>query len=56
MEKAFADRGLAPASPLPNARRLAETGIFFMVHPTLAESDIRDTGNAIAKVMKAAAA
>jgi hypothetical protein len=56
MEKAFVDRGLAPASPLPNARRLAETGIFFMVHPTLAESDIRDTGNAIAKVMKAAAA
>ena len=56
LEKAFGDRGLAPASRLANARRLAETGIFFMVHPTLAESDIRDTGDAIAKVMRAAAA
>ncbi len=56
LEKAFADRGLAPAARLPNARRLAETGMIFMVHPTLAERDIRDTADAIVKVMRAAAA
>jgi hypothetical protein len=56
LEKAFADNGLAPAARLPNARRLAETGMIFMVHPTLAERDIRDTGDAIVKVMRAAAA
>ncbi len=56
LEKAFADRGLAPAERLPNARRLGETCIIFMVHPTLAERDIRDTADAVAKVMAAAAA
>ncbi|OGA24460.1 MAG: aminotransferase [Betaproteobacteria bacterium RIFCSPLOWO2_02_FULL_67_26] len=56
LEKAFVSSGLAPAARLPNARRLAETGMIFMVHPTLAERDIRDTGDAIVKVMSAAAA
>ena len=56
LERAFADQGLAPSSRLPNARRLSETGMLFMVHPTLTERDIRDTGDAIAKVMRAAAA
>jgi dTDP-4-amino-4,6-dideoxygalactose transaminase len=56
LEKSFADRGFAPAARLANARRLAETGMIFMVHPTLGENDMRDTGDAIAKVMRAAAA
>jgi dTDP-4-amino-4,6-dideoxygalactose transaminase len=56
LEKAFADRGIAPATRLPGARRLSETGILFMVHPTLTERDIRDTADAIAKVMTVAAA
>jgi hypothetical protein len=56
LEKAFADRGLAPAARLPNAQRLGETGMVLMVHPTLTERDIRDTADAIAKVMQAAAA
>ena len=56
LEKAFSDGGLAPPARLPNARRLAETGIIFMVHPTLAERDIRDTADAIVKVIAAAAA
>jgi len=56
LEKAFSDSGLAPPARLPNARRLAETGIIFMVHPTLAERDIRDTADAIVKVIAAAAA
>lgn len=56
LEKAFTDRGLAPAGRLPNCQRLAESGIIFMVHPTLTERDIRDTADAIVKVMKAAVA
>ena len=55
-EKAFVDHGLAPVRPLPVAQRLAATGIIFMVHPTLTEPDIRDTADAILKVMRAAAA
>jgi len=56
LEKAFADRGLAPPARLPNAQRLGETGMMLMVHPTLTERDIRDTADAIAKVMQAVAA
>jgi len=56
LETAFADRGLAPPARLPNAQRLGETGILFMVHPTLTERDIRDTADAIVKVMQAIAA
>jgi dTDP-4-amino-4,6-dideoxygalactose transaminase len=56
LEKAFVAGGMGPAARLPNARRLSETALLFMVHPTLAESDVRDAGNAIVKVMRAAAA
>ena len=56
LEKAFVDHGLAPGARLPNAQRLSETSILFMVHPTLAERDIRDTADAIVKVMGTAAA
>ena len=56
LEKAFADHGFAPPARLPNAQRLGETGIIFMVHPTLSERDIRDCADAIAKVMNVAAA
>ncbi len=56
LEKAFADHGSAPPARLPNARKLAETGIIFMVHPTLSDDDIRDTAEAIIKVMGVAAA
>src|SRR5262249_20905886 len=52
LEKAFADAGVAPAARLPNARRLSETALLFMVHPTLEERDLRDTGDAIVKVMR----
>ena len=55
LEKAFVDRGLTPAVRHANARRLDETSITFMVHPTLTERDIQDTCEAIAKVMAVAA-
>jgi len=54
-ERAFADAGLAPARPLPNAAALSETSLMFLVHPTLGEADMRDAGRAVAKVMRVAA-
>ena len=37
------------------AQRLGAAGLSFLVHPTLDESDMRDTCAAVAKVMRAAA-
>ncbi len=55
LEKAFIDTGLAPAARLPIAQRLGATSLSFLVHPTLADADMRDTCAAVAKVMHAAA-
>jgi len=55
----FTYRKRSPTTALrrrTGAQRLGETGIIFMVHPTLSERDIRDCANAIAKVISAAAA
>ena len=54
-EKAFLDEGLGPDKPLPVAARLADSSLMFLVHPTLAEADMRDAARALAKVMRAAA-
>ncbi len=54
LEKAFPP-SMRPAERLGVARELGETSLMFMVHPTLAESDMRDTASAVAKVMRAAA-
>lgn len=48
-EEAF--RGHRPAHRLKVAEELGETGLAFLVHPTLAESDIDDTITAVRKVM-----
>jgi len=55
LEKAFIDAGLAPAARLPTAQLLGATSLSFLVHPTLADADMRDTCIAVAKVMRAAA-
>jgi hypothetical protein len=55
LEKAFVDAGLAPAARLPIAQRLGATSLSFLVHPTLTDTDMRDTCAAVAKVMHAAA-
>ena len=55
LERAFDAGGLAPAARLPVARRLGETSVMFMVHPTLTADDMRDTASAVRKVMNAAA-
>lgn len=54
-ERAFVDGGCAPARPLPVAARLSETSLMFLVHPTLDERDMKDTADAVRKVMRVAA-
>jgi dTDP-4-amino-4,6-dideoxygalactose transaminase len=54
-ERAFADRGWGPASRLPAARRLGDTSLMFLVHPTLGEAEMAETVAAVAKVMGKAA-
>ena len=53
-EKAFVDAQLQPAARLPNAKRLGETSLCLLVHPTLSEADMLDTCGAVKKVMRAA--
>jgi len=53
-EKAFAGAGWQPAQRLPVAKRLGETSMAFLVHPTLAEGDMHDICRAVARVMRIA--
>jgi dTDP-4-amino-4,6-dideoxygalactose transaminase len=39
---------------LPNAKSLGETSMMFLVHPTLTESEIQKTCNAVGEVLKLA--
>jgi len=43
LEKAFDNTGLRPARRLPNAKRLAEDSLMFLVHPTLTSAEIDKT-------------
>lgn len=54
LEAAFDDSGFRPAAPLPVARKLGETSLMFMVHPTMGRQDVLDTASAIRKVMQSA--
>lgn len=56
LEKAFADRGWAPARRLPVARELGETSLMFMVHPTLPPQALEATVAAVHEVMAQATA
>ncbi|HTQ60919.1 MAG TPA: DegT/DnrJ/EryC1/StrS aminotransferase family protein [Candidatus Solibacter sp.] len=55
LEKAFTPE-LRPTERLRVARELGETSLMFLVHPTLAEIDMRDTCRAVGKVLEAATA
>ena len=50
LEKAFDHKGLLKAR-LPVAKKLGETSLMFLVHPTLTSEDIADTCAAVRKVM-----
>ncbi len=55
LERAFPEPW-RPPEPLPIAHELAQTGLVFLVHSTLAEEDVRDACRAVEKVMAAAVA
>jgi hypothetical protein len=50
-EKAFVAAGLSPRERLPVARLLGETSLMFLVHPTLTEDHIIQTGKVVQTVM-----
>lgn len=54
LEKAFEGTVSRPGKRLPVARRLGETSLMFLVHPTLAEEEMRKTATTVARVMEAA--
>lgn len=51
LEKAFDDTTFRPTERLPNAKKLGETSLMFLVHPTLTEEEIAQTRDAIRHVM-----
>lgn len=54
LEKAFDNTGWRPIERLPIARKLGETSIMFLVHPTLTDADIQKTCEAIQQVFSRA--
>lgn len=53
LESAF-PASMRPAGRLAVARELGETSLMFMVHPTLSDADMSDTGRSVEKVMRRA--
>lgn len=53
-EKAFIKAGLCPCKRLPVARRLGETSLMLLVHPTLTPDHIARTGMVVKDVITAA--
>ncbi len=50
-EKVFVEAGLAPAQRLPNALRLGETSLMFLIHPTLRNEEIEKTADVVTRVL-----
>ncbi|HRN87724.1 MAG TPA: DegT/DnrJ/EryC1/StrS aminotransferase family protein [Hyphomicrobium sp.] len=55
LEKSFVDSGLSPTTRLPVAKELGETGLMFLVHPTLEPGHIEQTCAAVRDVLTEAA-
>ena len=51
LEKAFDNAGWRPAERLPKAKRLGETSLMFLVHPTLIQDEIAKTCEVLASVL-----
>jgi dTDP-4-amino-4,6-dideoxygalactose transaminase len=56
LEKAFDGTKWRPRDRLPFARQLGETSLMFLVHPTLTESELRETCDVLRDVMGRATA
>ncbi len=54
LEKAFDGTGWRPTERLPVAKKLGETSLMFLVHPTLTEAEIDLTCDALNEVMRRA--
>ena len=54
LEKAFENTEFRPKEPLPNAKKLGEESLMFLVHPTLTKNEIQKTCDVISSVMKMA--
>lgn len=54
LEKAFDYTGYRPETRLPNAMRLGETSLMFLVHPNLLESEIEMTCTILTEVLNLA--
>lgn len=52
LEHAFDDTPWRPAQRLPNAKKLGEESLMFLVHPTLTEQDMNRTVAAIEQVLE----
>jgi len=52
LENAFYNTEFRPKERLPVARKLGETSLMFLCHPTLTEDDIQKTCNVIREVAK----
>lgn len=54
LEKAFDNMDARPKERLPVAKKLGETSLMFLVHPTLAKKEIQQTCDALQQVMEKA--
>lgn len=54
LEKAFDDTGWRPKNRLPNAKKLGETSLMFLVHPTLTNQEMQRMTEAIKSVLEIA--
>jgi dTDP-4-amino-4,6-dideoxygalactose transaminase len=50
LEKAFDDTGFRPKQRLANAKKLGESSLAFLVHPTLTKEEIQKTCNVLTEV------
>jgi len=51
LEKAFVEAGIGPEQRLPNARRLGETSLAFLVHPTITQAENEDMCLRVSRVL-----
>ncbi|CZZ93641.1 exopolysaccharide biosynthesis aminotransferase [Bordetella ansorpii] len=56
LERAFDNTELRPPQRLPNARRLGETSLMFLVHPTLTDLEMDHAAQALEDVLRQASA
>ncbi|SRR5579883_162590 len=54
LEKAFTDLNWGPKERLPHAKKLGETSLMFLVHPTLTEEHMFKTISVVKEIMKEA--